>query len=542
MSSDKSDPFLVRFNGKNYSAWAFHFKIFVKGKDLWGHVDGSNPAPDKNKDKDQPAKWEVKDAQIMAWILGSVESNIILNLRPSKTAAEMWTYLKKLYSQHNTARWFQLEYDLANLQQDNLSISDFYTSFMNLWVEYTDIVYATLPPEGRSSVQSVHETTKRDQFLKKLRSEFEGTRSTSVPVAYAAQGKPRGRDMSTVQCFCCKGFGHFASNCPKKFCNYCKKDGHIIKESTLTQSAPVQPVTPEMIQQMIISAFSALRLSATGDVSPSLTNVFVSPGLTTNLVSVGQLVDNDCKVEFTKSGCVVQDQQSGKMIARGPKEFNASCVDELEVKLKEDGWPLGLQPLNMRVGLVRDRDFSGSMSFNTLLTGSPSSSSDSSSDLDTESTGSFFHDKSITLGSLIGVSNILELPGRSVRGKRAEALRGKKSYRSKTWFFSLCSKASEDVKSMNNPPSLGHFLEAERRAVNNYRWSESPIIYEPDEFAQARPLSESNSLFINDRIAPPRSSPWIGSDAGRGPGEGLDHGNGYGVPVLLSCMCGQPTH
>ena len=209
-------------------------------------------------------------------------------------------------------------------------------------------------------------------------------------MAYAAQGKPRGRDISTIQCFCCRGFGHYAANYPRKFCNYCKKDGHIIKEcptrppkktettytvsvgsSPLTQSAPtpVQSVTPVMIQQMIISAFSALGLSsknlftsslwyfdfaasnhmtnnaasltnvnkyfgnlkihtadgshlpitATGDVSPSLTDVFVSPGLTTNLVSVGQLVENDCKLEFSKSSCVVQDQQSKRMIARGPK-------------------------------------------------------------------------------------------------------------------------------------------------------------------------------------------------------------------------------
>ncbi|BBN69882.1 hypothetical protein Prudu_1222S000100, partial [Prunus dulcis] len=232
MSSDKSEVSLIRFNGKNYSAWAFHFGIFVKGKEAWGHVDGSNPAPDKNKDKDQHAKWEVKDAQVMTWILGSVEPNIILNLRSSQTAAQIFT---------------------------------------NLWGEYTDIVYADLPSEGLSSVQSVHETTQRDQFLMKLRPEFEGTRSNlmnresvpsldtclndllreeqrlltqttmeqrrsaSVPVAYAAQGKPRGRDMST----CCSS----------------------VTAVPLTQSAPVQPVTPDMIQQMIISAFSALGLS-----------------------------------------------------------------------------------------------------------------------------------------------------------------------------------------------------------------------------------------------------------------------------------------
>lgn len=306
---------------------------------------------------------------------------------------------------------------------------------MNLWAEYTTIVYENLTPEGLCSVQSIHDTTKRDQFLMKLRSEFEGIKSnlmnrdlvplldaclndlfreeqrlltqttmeqqksTSVPVVYAAQGRPRGRDMGTVQCFCCKGFGHFASNCPKKFCNYCKRDGHIIKEcptrppkqsataftasvgsstpSSSANTASVQqnasasapPLTPEMVQQMIISAFSALGLSgkpfptsspwyfdsgvsnhmtnnahfltnvtkysgnlkihtangnslpiiATGDISPSLTDVFVSPGLTSNLIFVGQLVDNNCRVEFSKSGCLVQDQHSGKMIAKGPK-------------------------------------------------------------------------------------------------------------------------------------------------------------------------------------------------------------------------------
>ena len=54
-------------------------------------------------------------------------------------------------------------------------------------------------------------------------------KSAPLPMAYAIQGKPRGRDMSTIQSFCCKGHGHFASHCPKMFCNYCEK-GHIIKE------------------------------------------------------------------------------------------------------------------------------------------------------------------------------------------------------------------------------------------------------------------------------------------------------------------------
>ena len=95
-------------------------------------------------------------------MIGSMKFNFILNRRPFKTAVEMLNHLKKLYSHHNNARRFQLEHELASLQQGSLSIFYFYSSFMNLWAEYIDIIYATLPSEGLSFIQSVHETTKRD--------------------------------------------------------------------------------------------------------------------------------------------------------------------------------------------------------------------------------------------------------------------------------------------------------------------------------------------------------------------------------------------
>ncbi|KAF5953771.1 hypothetical protein HYC85_006627 [Camellia sinensis] len=218
--------------------------------------------------------------------------------------------------------------------------------------------------------------------------------------------------------------------------------------------------------------------------------------------------------------------------------------------LQEDGWPLGLQPLNARVGLVRNRDRNGSISFSTLLTGSPTSATDSSSDLDTESTGSFFRDKSITLGSLIGVSNILELSRRSMRGRvPSETSREKRGFKQRPWLFSLCSKLSTDAVNMNNnnnnnTPSLGHLLEAERRvSATTYRRNQSPVrTYEPGDFSH---VSDPNSLFVAGHVAPPpdQASSWLDSN-----GENLsntkmfEHGNGYGTPLLLSCLCGQLTH
>ncbi|XP_058099199.1 uncharacterized protein At3g17950-like [Magnolia sinica] len=165
---------------------------------------------------------------------------------------------------------------------------------------------------------------------------------------------------------------------------------------------------------------------------------------------------------------------------------------------QETGWPLGLQPLSMRIGMVRNRDLSGSISFSTLITSSPASSSFSSTEFDIESTGSFFHNNSITLGNLIGTASILDLSGRRSirRGGRPE---NKKNYKPKTWFC-LCTRACADADGANNPPSLGHFLEAERRVADTCGRNRNSIGNQLSEF----PESRSNSLFVDGRIAPPQ--------------------------------------
>lgn len=252
-----TENFCVRFTGKNYAAWEFQFKMFVKGKGLWGHVDGTSTAPADNA---ALTAWQTKDAQIITWILASVDPQMINNLRSFSTAKDMWDYLKRVYNQDNAAKRFQLELDIATYRQGSLSIQDYYSGFLNLWAEHSAILHADVSKESLAAVQQVYEVGKRDQFLMKLRPEFEVVRaallnrspspsldvclgellreeqrlltqgsmthdnfvSDAVSVAYSAEGKGKGRDMTTVQCFCCKQFGHIARNCSKKFCNYCK--------------------------------------------------------------------------------------------------------------------------------------------------------------------------------------------------------------------------------------------------------------------------------------------------------------------------------
>jgi hypothetical protein len=110
-----------------------------------------------------------------------------------------------------------------------------------------------------------------------------------APVAYK---KGKDHDMSKTQCYSCKKYGHIAPHCPNKFCNYCKQPGHIIKECSIRpprlnkayhtvvinagpsapqplvgspiSQPPTHLLTREMVQEMIVSAFSTLGLQGTG--------------------------------------------------------------------------------------------------------------------------------------------------------------------------------------------------------------------------------------------------------------------------------------
>ncbi|KAK4730636.1 hypothetical protein R3W88_023624 [Solanum pinnatisectum] len=213
---------------------------------------------------------------------------------------------------------------------------------------------------------------------------------------------------------------------------------------------------------------------------------------------------------------------------------------------QDEGWPLGLQPLN-----VRNHGFNGSISFNTLITVSPSSSSHSSSDLDTESTTtSFFHDKSITLGSLIGITSILEFSRRSTRRTIVETkIRDKNNKKninitinkSRTWLFSLCSKLTTDAVNINNinpAPSLGHFLEEERKAAannnNNCGLDDFNQLLDHDHSNE-----NNNSLFISGQIAPPHGND---DESKKGLFEQKDQNGHHGSPLIFSWLCGHLVH
>ncbi|KAA8529687.1 hypothetical protein F0562_034213 [Nyssa sinensis] len=90
--------------------------MFVKGNELWGHLDESSKAP---TDPKELSSWEGKDAKITSWLLSSVEPHMVNNLRG----------------------------------------------------------FTTVPKEALAALQAVHSKSQQDQFLIKLQPEFESAQA-----------------------------------------------------------------------------------------------------------------------------------------------------------------------------------------------------------------------------------------------------------------------------------------------------------------------------------------------------------------------------
>ena len=79
-------------------------------------------------------------------------AHLIISLHPHRSTKAMWDHLIQVYNQDNNARRFQLELAITNYTQGDLSIQDYYSGFLTLWNDYSDLVIAKVSAEGELEV------------------------------------------------------------------------------------------------------------------------------------------------------------------------------------------------------------------------------------------------------------------------------------------------------------------------------------------------------------------------------------------------------
>ncbi|XP_078149675.1 uncharacterized protein LOC144544992 [Carex rostrata] len=182
----------------------------------------------------------------MSWILGSVEPQIGINLRPYQTSVEMWNYVKTIYHHDNEAQKYQIDLEIHEYTQGQKNNQDYYSDFMVLWLEYNSIMYSKVPSAALVTIQELQQKNMQGRFLMKLRPEYEPirrqlmarnpiptltecfreimweeqtmfTRSSieeaapeSDSMELMTQGNPRvGKE---IQCYSCQEYGHIAKD------------------------------------------------------------------------------------------------------------------------------------------------------------------------------------------------------------------------------------------------------------------------------------------------------------------------------------------
>ncbi|GMH07409.1 hypothetical protein Nepgr_009249 [Nepenthes gracilis] len=85
------------------------------------------------------------------------------------------------------------------------------------------------------------------------------------------------------------------------------------------------------------------------------------------------------------------------------------------------------------------------------------------------------------------------------------------------------------------------FLGVERRAASKCRRNWIPYADLLGKISLAQLVTEANSSIDNDQVAYSQSSPWSGSDIRSNHRSCFDNGDGFRIPVLFSCICGQTS-
>ncbi|CAN6310327.1 unnamed protein product [Urochloa humidicola] len=118
----------VKLDGSNYREWAFSLKMMLKYGGSASHLTDAPPTTTNTNEKEVQA-WHLADDRVMAIICMSTDLSIRSCLEEHKTAKEMWDYLQNRYQQSSSALRYSLRQNLQHLQQQDMSIEEYYAAF-----------------------------------------------------------------------------------------------------------------------------------------------------------------------------------------------------------------------------------------------------------------------------------------------------------------------------------------------------------------------------------------------------------------------------
>ena len=120
--------------GENYAAWARAVRKALLTKNKLGFIDGTlTLSSSLVSTPSNEQAWIRCDNMVGTWLTNSISPKLQSSIIYEDTALEIWNDLKNHFAQTNGPRVFNLQKDIAELHQGELSITDFFTQLKVFW-------------------------------------------------------------------------------------------------------------------------------------------------------------------------------------------------------------------------------------------------------------------------------------------------------------------------------------------------------------------------------------------------------------------------
>lgn len=123
----------THFNGSNFPSWNRQVKMALGAKMKLGFINGMCPRPLETHDDYQ--RWIKADFMVMSWIINSMVADIAEGFIYTESSEELWKEVFERFSESNAPLIYQLQKELCNLRQENLSIAAYYGKLKKIWDE-----------------------------------------------------------------------------------------------------------------------------------------------------------------------------------------------------------------------------------------------------------------------------------------------------------------------------------------------------------------------------------------------------------------------
>ena len=116
---------------KNYQSWSRAIVLALTAKKKIGFVNGN--IEKLEIDSLSYEDWESCNIMVLSWLINSMYFDVSSSIMYCETVREMWLELQCVFSQGNGPKIYNIQQEISQITQSQLSVIEYYSKFKKLW-------------------------------------------------------------------------------------------------------------------------------------------------------------------------------------------------------------------------------------------------------------------------------------------------------------------------------------------------------------------------------------------------------------------------